>query len=154
MKTLPPVSELIPHRFPMVFIDEVIDCSAQRLTASYTPPSDHWAGADGLPAFLGIEIIAQAIAAHNSLQARTTEPDAAPSLGVLLGTRRYQANQTSFPSGRAIKVVVEEKVQDPSGFGAFDGTLLDDSGKVLAMATVKVFRPPNFRDYIESQRPS
>lgn len=154
MKALPPISELIPHRPPMVFIDEVTSFSARGLTALYTPPAEHWAGGDGLPTFLGIEIIAQAIAAHNSLLARENDPGAPPSLGVLLGTRRYQAGQAAFPAGRPIKVMVEEKIQDPSGFGAFDGSLHDETGKVLAAATVKVFRPGSFRDYIESQRPT
>lgn len=154
MKAFPRISELIPHRFPMVFIDEVTEFSPQGLTARYTPPADHWAGADGLPAFMGIEMIAQAIAAHNSLLSKQTDPCTAPSLGVLLGTRRYQTNQAAFPTGRPIRVVVEEKVHDPTGFGAFEGKLLDESGEVLAMATVKVFRPTNFRDYIASQRPT
>jgi predicted hotdog family 3-hydroxylacyl-ACP dehydratase len=138
----------------MVFLDKVTAWSAEALTGSYTPPAEHWAGATGLPSYFGIEIIAQAIAAHNSLLSRQSDSAAAPSLGVLLGTRRYQATQASFPAGEAITVIVEEKVQDPTGFGAFEGTLTDAVGRRLAQATVKVFRPANFRDYIASQRPS
>jgi predicted hotdog family 3-hydroxylacyl-ACP dehydratase len=137
----------------MVFLDEVTAWSEQSLTARYTPPTDHWIAARGLPSYIGIEIIAQAIAAHNSLLSRKTDPTAAPSIGVLLGTRRYLANLSSFPTGQAITVTVEEKVQDPQGFGAFEGKLLDDQGRPLAQATVKVFRPANFRDYIATQRP-
>lgn len=154
MKPFPPFTELVPHRFPMVFLDEVTAFTPATLAGRYTPPADHWCGAAGLPAFMGIEIIAQAIAAHNSLLCRETDPTAAPSMGVLLGARRYQAAQARFPLGRPIQVFIEEKVQDPQGFGAFEGTLTDENGRPLAKATVKVFRPANFRDYIGAQRPS
>lgn len=154
MNPFPPIAELIPHRFPMVFIDEVTEYSPQGLTARFTPTSGPWAGSEGLPAFLGIEIIAQAIAAHNSLLSQENDPLTPPALGVLLGTRRYQANQPNFPTGKAITVVVTEKIQDPQGFGAFEGTLYDDAQRVLAQATVKVFRPTNFREYMVSQRPT
>jgi predicted hotdog family 3-hydroxylacyl-ACP dehydratase len=74
-------------------------------------------------------------------------------LGVLLGTRRYEATQPFFPLAEEITVVIEEKMQDPSGFGAFDGVLLSASQVILASATVKVFRPPDFRAYITANRP-
>ena len=153
MNTFPTIADLIPHRFPMVFLDEVTGFSPQGLTARFTPTSGHWAGSEGLPAFMGLEIIAQAIAAHNCLLSHENDPTAPPPIGVLLGTRRYQASQPNFPAGKTVTVVITEKVQDPQGFGAFDGTLYDDAKRILAQATVKVFRPFNFREYIISQRP-
>lgn len=154
MTSFPPIADLIPHRHPMVFLDEVLAYSPESLTARYTPPEGHWAGPAGLPAFMGIEIIAQAIAAHNSLLSREQHPTAPPSMGVLLGTRRYQATQAIFPAGEPLTVVVTEKVQDPQGFGAFEGALYDRSQSLLAQATVKVFRPADFREYMLTQSPS
>jgi predicted hotdog family 3-hydroxylacyl-ACP dehydratase len=153
MTTYPSIETLIPHRAPMVFLDHVTEFSETRLVADYRPHEGHWCEGPGMPSFMGIEIIAQAIAAHNSLLSRQRDGSAEPSMGVLLGTRRYGANTTFFPFGETITVIVEEKMQDPSGFGAFDGVLLSASQVILASATVKVFRPPDFRAYITANRP-
>jgi predicted hotdog family 3-hydroxylacyl-ACP dehydratase len=59
-----------------------------------------------------------------------------------------------FPFGRRILIELEEKMQDPVGFGAFLGTLRDETGHTLASSTIKVFRPADFRTYIAQNRPS
>ncbi|MEI7652447.1 MAG: beta-hydroxyacyl-ACP dehydratase, partial [Verrucomicrobiota bacterium] len=66
MTDFPAIESLIPHRAPMVFLDRVSEFTTTRLVAHYLPPLGHWCGERGLPSFMGIEIIAQAIAAHNS----------------------------------------------------------------------------------------
>jgi len=152
--TYPPIEELVPHRAPMLFLDGVSEFTPTRLIGSFRPPQGHWCGPAGLPAIMGIEIIAQAIAAHNSLLSRLQDATAAPTMGVLLGTRRYEADVAFFPLGEQLTVVIEEKMQDASGFGAFEGTLLSATQAKLAAATVKVFRPPDFRAYMTSPRPS
>jgi predicted hotdog family 3-hydroxylacyl-ACP dehydratase len=152
MTDFPAIESLIPHRAPMVFLDRVSEFTTTRLVAHYLPPLGHWCGERGLPSFMGIEIIAQAIAAHNSLHSRQTNANAAPSLGVLLGTRRYEATQPFFPLAEEITVVIEEKMQDASGFGAYAGVLFSARQAKLASATVKVFRPADFRAYITSPR--
>jgi hypothetical protein len=43
-------------------------------------------------------------------------------------------------------------MQDASGFGAFEGVLFSETQAKLASATVKVFRPADFRAYITSPR--
>lgn len=154
MTPFPAITDLVPHRPPMVFLDAVTGFTPTTLTANYTPPAGHWSGSAGMPSYLGIEMIAQAIAAHNSLLSRQTDASAPPSLGVLLGTRRYEATASSFPAHLPLTIRIEEKVQDPQGFGAFEGTITDGDGRQLAKATVKVFRPADFRDYIVTQRPS
>jgi len=153
MTNHPPIEQLVPHRAPMLFLDRVSEFSPTRLVAHYRPPASHWCGARGLPAFMGIEIIAQAIAAHSSLLSRQQDTRSEPTLGVLLGTRRYEAAQAFFPLTEEITVIVEEKLQDPTGFGAFEGLLLSSAQVKLATATVKVFRPPDFRAYMSTSRP-
>jgi predicted hotdog family 3-hydroxylacyl-ACP dehydratase len=154
MKPFPAIADLVPHRPPMVFLDAVTGFTPTTLTATYTPPAGHWSGTAGMPSYLGIEMIAQGIAAHNSLLSRQTDASSSPSLGVLLGTRRYEATAATFPAGRPLTISIEEKVQDPQGFGAFEGIVADAEGRPVAKATVKVFRPADFRDYIVTQRPS
>ncbi len=154
MTELPPIEELVPHRYPMLLIDDVTSFEATRLMATFTPTESCWDDARGLPSYAGIEIIAQGIAAHNSLASRINEGSTEPSVGVLLGARTYEATTPFFPFGRRIHIEIEEKMQDPVGFGAFLGTLRDEEGRTLASSTVKVFRPADFRTYIAQNRPS
>ena len=152
MTDFPAIEYLIPHRAPMIFLDLVTEFTPTRLVAHYSPPEGHWCGERGLPAFMGIEIIAQAIAAHNSLLSRQREANVEPSMGVLLGTRHYEAIKPFFPLAEEITVIIEEKMQDASGFGAFEGLLLSATQSKLASATVKVFRPSDFRTYMTPPR--
>jgi predicted hotdog family 3-hydroxylacyl-ACP dehydratase len=66
---LPPIEQLIPHRGTMLLLDAVSACSDESLTALAKVRGDAWyADADGaMPAWIGIELMAQAIAAHVGL---------------------------------------------------------------------------------------
>jgi predicted hotdog family 3-hydroxylacyl-ACP dehydratase len=152
MTELPPIEELVPHRHPMLLIDGVTSFEPTRLTGAFTPAEGCWDDPRGLPSYAGIEIIAQGIAALNSLNSRVSEGATQPSVGVLLGARSYEAAVPFFPFGRRILIEIEEKMQDPVGFGAFLGTLRDEQGRPLASSTVKVFRPADFRTYIAQNR--
>lgn len=152
MTDLPPIEELVPHRYPMLLIDGVTSFEPTRLTGTFTPMEGCWDDPRGLPSYAGIEIIAQGIAALNSLTSRISEGATQPSVGVLLGARSYEAAMPFFPFGRRILIDIEEKMQDPVGFGAFLGTLRDEEGRTLASSTVKVFRPADFRTYIAQNR--
>jgi predicted hotdog family 3-hydroxylacyl-ACP dehydratase len=153
MKTFPPIKELIPHRHPMLFLDAVHEFSPAGLHASYEVSSERWTDPLGMPSYMGIEIIAQAVAAHNCLVNREKDRTAGPSLGLLLGTRRYASVTTHFAHRERLEVRITEKMQDESGFGAFDGVILSSDGIELARATVKAFRPPDFAKFISENRP-
>ena len=153
MRTFPPITELIPHRDPMLLLDAVHDFTPTSLRTSYMIRPERWPDPLGMPAYMGIELIAQAIAAHNCLVNREKDRTAGPSLGVLLGTRRYVSVASHFGPGERLEIGITEKMQDESGFGAFDGTILSSDGIQQASATVKVFRPPDFSAYISENRP-
>lgn len=153
MMSYPPITELLPHRHPMLFLDEVCHFTSTTLTATCRICSDRWPEPGGMPAYTGIELIAQAIAAHNSLTAKIGDQSAGPSLGVLLGTRKYSSAVTHFGAEKSVTVSITEKMQDESGFGAFDGAILSDGDTLLASATIKVFRPSDFRTYLSENRP-
>ena len=154
MKTFPPITDLIPHRHPMLLLDAVHEFTPNRLRATYTISSERWPDPSGMPAYMGIELIAQAIAAHNCLVSREKDLTAGPSLGVLLGSRRYTAIKSHFAPGERLCIAIVEKMQDDSGFGAFDGTIASPCGIELANGTVKVFRPPDFAAFISEKRPA
>jgi predicted hotdog family 3-hydroxylacyl-ACP dehydratase len=144
----PPIESIIPHRGTMLLIDSVVACSGESLTACATVRADAWyADAQGaMPAWIGIEVMAQAIAAHVGLMAMRDGSPARP--GVLLGTRRYQAMRPAFASGAPLYVTVNELLRGAEGHGAYGCTIGQD-GVLCAEATVKVFQPRDFQTFIE-----
>ena len=74
------ISTLIPHQGRMCLLDAVLDCSAERITCTATShtAADHpLRGANGLPAPVGIEYAAQAMALHGALNAK-------PGVGLII----------------------------------------------------------------------
>ncbi len=133
------VSELVPHAGKMLLLDRVIVYDEESLTAELTVHEDGLFDRDGfIPAWLGIEYMAQAVAAHtgiiDKLEGRPVR------MGLLLGTRRYECNTGAFKTGSRLLVKVKKIVQN-QGLAVFEGQLLGDG--IKAMAKLNVFQADN-----------
>lgn len=123
----------------MVLIDEVLshDKDAGTTARLSISPTALFAAGDGVPGWVGIEYMAQCVAAHGGCEAR--EQGAEPAIGYLLGTRRYDSRLDVFPFGaelivRAVPLFFE------GSLGAFQCSLeMDD--EVVASATINAFSP-------------
>ncbi len=147
------ITELVPHSGSAVLIDEVVSFDAVGLTAQSTiTPGGLYSQADGsLPAWLGLEIMAQAVAAWAGCQARS---QARPvKLGFLLGTRRYECHVDSFPAGSRLDVRVACAMQDDAGMGTFACDIEQD-GRLLATARINAYSPPNVNEFIHEEAPA
>ncbi|MEZ0601505.1 hotdog family protein [Paraburkholderia sp. IW21] len=145
---LHPIEAIIPHRGTMLLIDAVSTFSEDTLSARATVHADAWyADADGaMPAWIGIELMAQAIAAHVAL--RAMRGGGKTRHGVLLGSRSYKALQPSFAAGAQLLIHATELLRGEEGHGAYECTI--HHGDVCcAEAVIKVFQPPNFQSFIE-----
>lgn len=144
----PPIEEIIPHRGTMLLLDAVDACSDETLTAYATVRAGAWyADADGaMPAWIGVELMAQAIAAHVGLLTMRAGQPARP--GVLLGTRCYAAHRDAFGPGAPLRVTASELLRSEQGHGAYQCTIGRD-GELYAEATVKVYQPRDFQIFIE-----
>jgi predicted hotdog family 3-hydroxylacyl-ACP dehydratase len=143
-----PIEAIIPHRGSMLLIDAVDTFSEETLSAHAAVESHAWyADADGaMPAWIGIELMAQAIAAHVALLAMRGGDRARP--GVLLGSRSYKALQPTFAGGARLTIRVAELLRSEEGHGAYECTI--HHGDVCcAEAVIKVFQPPDFQSFIE-----
>ena len=145
MKPPPPIEELLPHRHGMLMVDRVVDWDPSSATVSATPSVQGWyAEAGGMPSRIGIELMAQAIAAHVSIVAWSRgEP---PKKGVLLGARAYRATRPYFAFGSELIVKATRAFSDDSGMGAYDCTIEN-----AAKARILVFEPPDFEAFIAAQ---
>jgi predicted hotdog family 3-hydroxylacyl-ACP dehydratase len=143
-----PIEAIIPHRGTMLLLDAVTTFDDQTLSAQATVHADAWyADAEGAtPAWIGIELMAQAIAAHVALLAMRAGGSARP--GVLLGSRSYRALQPSFACGARLSIHVTELLRSEEGHGAYECTI--HHGDVCcAEAVIKVFQPRDFQSFIE-----
>ena len=96
--TMPDVATLVPHSGRMVLLDRVLSADADNLCAEVRIHADSvLAGAQGVGAWVGIEYMAQAIAAHAGWSARQRGGDV--KVGFLLGARKYQAGVSYFAPG-------------------------------------------------------
>lgn len=144
-----PIAELIPHAGNMILIDEVLrfgdDDVETRLTVR---PGGLFSQADGsLPAWLGVELMAQSIAAYAGCQAR--QAGLAVELGFLLGTRKYECNVECFPAGSTLHIQATRTLQDDNGMGVFECRLSGPG--IVAFARLNVFRPPQVASYLQEE---
>jgi predicted hotdog family 3-hydroxylacyl-ACP dehydratase len=146
---LPPIEEILPHRGTMLLLDRVLDLDAETITAEYTPCKDVWyADASGhMPAWIGIELMAQTIAAHVGLIKRSA--GCPPKQGALLGTRRYSATQPAFVAGQPLRIGAKMIYRDTSGLGAYDCSITS-GGEEVASATLKVYEPDDFQSFLQA----
>jgi predicted hotdog family 3-hydroxylacyl-ACP dehydratase len=132
------VSEVLPHAGRMILIDEILDYSDSSLTARVTiKDSSLFLAADhAVPAWVGIEYMAQTIAAWAGVQAKLRGEPVKP--GYLLGTRHYQANKPAFALGEILTIVANKQYHEGE-LAVFDCTISGE--QVLVSATLNVFQP-------------
>lgn len=144
----PSVDDVLPHRGTMRLVDEIVACSDDAVTVLASIDRNAWyADADGaMPAWIGIELMAQAIAAHVGLLAMRAGGRARP--GVLLGASRYEALAPSFARGACLRIEAKEVLKSEEGHGAYECTIAAEE-RCVARAVVKVFQPNDFQAFIE-----
>jgi predicted hotdog family 3-hydroxylacyl-ACP dehydratase len=149
--SFPAIDELIAHTGAMRLVDRVLAAEDKWIRiAAHAAPDAWYAEADGaMPAWVGIELMAQAIAVWAGLQGwRHGQP---PKKGFLLGTRSYASSRPSFAADSLLEIAATETFREANGLAAFDCTLAI-AGTVLAEATLKVFEPADFQAFMEQQQ--
>ena len=120
----PPAAELLPHRGQAVLIDAVLEDTRDsiRVSAQVRADNPYFVPGRGLPTWVGIELMAQAVAAHAGLAARREARP--PRGGMLLGTRRYEVTAPYFPEGVELEVRADRDFGDDGGLAACACTIL------------------------------
>ena len=130
----------VPHRGAMSLLETVEHCDDQRIVARvHVRAGGLFEGADGVPAWVGIEYMAQAVAAWSGARARSA--GGSPRIGYLLGSRRYEAAVPAFEVGAELQVFAQCELMGGNGLGMFDCRIERD-GRVLASGRLSVFEPP------------
>jgi predicted hotdog family 3-hydroxylacyl-ACP dehydratase len=124
------LQDLVPHRPPLLLLDRVLEERENAVAAEAVVDPRAWcANPDGsLPAWFGIELMAQTVAAFSGVrQARKGQP---ARRGYLLGTRSMTCDLPAFPPGARLRVEAEPVFLDDSGISAFACRILLDGGEV------------------------
>lgn len=136
------VEHFVPHRRTMSLLSRLIAVNAEEAQAEVDiTPASLFARDDGVPAWVGIEYMAQAIAAWAGARARRAGHE--PGIGFLLGSRRYSITQPAFVFGQKLRITARCELIGDNGLGQFACRISDAvTGEQFAEAMVSVFEPP------------
>ena len=106
------LQHIMSHQPPMVFLDEVVESRHEGLTAvvRIRDGIPFYAADRGVPAWVGIEYMAQSIAALAGIRARNAGEDV--PLGLIIGCRKYVSTTAAFAPGSELRISVEELIAD------------------------------------------
>jgi predicted hotdog family 3-hydroxylacyl-ACP dehydratase len=134
------IAEVLPHTDAMILLDHIVACEAERIACTRrVRAGESFVADDGsLPAWAGLELMAQTVAAWAGWHALAAgEPI---RLGFLLGTRHYHATADAFPAGSELRIEAVRHFHDDEGMGVFACRI--DAPGVHAEARLTVFSPP------------
>lgn len=130
------VAELLPHQPPMLLLERAVGYDETRVVVTADlGPGNPFVTAQGLPAHVGIELMAQACGAWVGANALAAGKPV--RMGYLLGTRHYQAEAEwlAGPLEVAAEVVLCE-----GGMGVFN-CRIGAGDRILATAQLTLFQP-------------
>ncbi|MDT8907768.1 MULTISPECIES: hotdog family protein [Pseudomonas] len=141
-----PPAELLPHAGDMILIDRIVAFDDEQIHTHATVKAGGPFSRDdgGLPAWVGIELMAQSVAAFAGCHAR--QRGDAVELGFLLGTRKFECNVEYFPVGTELAIHGLRSLEDDNGMGVFECHI--DAPGIHATARLNVFRPPQSAHYL------
>jgi predicted hotdog family 3-hydroxylacyl-ACP dehydratase len=103
MSELPALRELVPHRAPMLLLDELVAFDERSATCALTIREDSIFAQDGrVPAWAALEYCAQCIAVYAGLRARAKGQ--LPSVGLLVAAREMTLEIDAFEQGDRLLV--------------------------------------------------
>ncbi|MCF6202125.1 MAG: 3-hydroxylacyl-ACP dehydratase [Methylococcaceae bacterium] len=105
------IEMIMPHAGIMVLLDKVLSYDQQSMVVKTTVRNDGLFGNEQtIPAWLGIEYMAQTVAAHGGMMCYLAGKPI--NVGFLVGTRRYNCNIATFKVGTILTISVERVMGD------------------------------------------
>jgi len=136
-------ADVLPHGGAMLVLDEILDYDDDRVVAAARiKESSLFLNADNrVPAWMGLEYMAQCIAAWEGIRARRNNQPI--EIGYLIATRRYMAQGGGFFVGDRLEVTAR-RVQHEGPLAVFECTI--ESQHCTVQGNVSVYRsnvPPD-----------
>ena len=134
-----PASEFVVHRKPMLLLDQLVRIKPESAVCEWRVREDDvflQAGL-GVPAYTGIEYMAQCIAVHGGACEHVL--GFPPSQGFLLGTRNYSSSVPYFVLGATYQVKCKRLISNPDGMSSFHCAISTDN-QVIVEARISVLQ--------------
>lgn len=147
--TYPPIEQLLPHRPPMILIDRLVEATEQEGTCEVTiTPQSMFLEASGVPAFVGLEYMAQSVAAFGGYHSYLV--NAPITVGLLMGTRRWETSCEFFELGQTLRIHVSH-IWGKHELMRFHCTITSEAASepLLQQADLSVFKPRALQAYLE-----
>jgi predicted hotdog family 3-hydroxylacyl-ACP dehydratase len=139
------IEDLVPHEHPMLLLDALVDYGSDYIVCRLVPRQDGLFNVDNVvPAVVGLEYMAQSIAALSGIQA--LEDNRPPKIGFLLGTRKFDTNVASFECDIELKATAIQAVRGSQGMAAFHCTV--EGPEVHQTATIAVYEPSDIDKFL------
>jgi 3-hydroxymyristoyl/3-hydroxydecanoyl-(acyl carrier protein) dehydratase len=96
---VPPIEDLIPHRAPMLFVEQLLGEAEDGATClGRIPAGCPLVSAGATPAFVALELAAQAAAVWEGRRSRGLQGDAPPVTGYLVSIKDGKLHRTAIPA--------------------------------------------------------
>jgi 3-oxoacyl-[acyl-carrier-protein] synthase-1 len=145
------MTEVLPHKGRMLLLDEMIDADEERVVCGVTirPDTMFCDGVNGVPSWVGLEYMAQTMSTYAGLD--EARAGMRPSIGLLLGSRRYTTEVAFFPIGARLRIEAHLLLRDENDLAAFDCKIFDGD-RVVARGDVKAYRPKDVHAVVRGER--
>lgn len=147
-KTFPPVSELLPHKPPMMLVDECLSWGedAVSVRAVIDDKCHLFLESDGTcGSWLILELMAQTVGVFAGLKNRAQGQ--APKVGFLLGTRRFETTIGRLKKGDEVIVDARCIFLGQEGLPSQFECTARMNDKVAATANLTVYEPENLQTW-------
>ncbi len=136
---LVPVAALVPQAGRMCLLSRALEADKESMVVeAIIEPDNIFFDTQGVGAWVGLEFMAQAVAACVGWQSHLSGKP--PRIGFLLGTRRYRCSRSYFHVGETLRIEATQVLISDSGMGQFDCSILID-GNEVARAALTVYEP-------------
>jgi len=137
------ILDVVPHGVPMSLLDNIGSYSDKELVANVTIREDSmFCEPDGVPAWVGVEYMGQAVAAYAGVRARIANQPV--KIGFLVSTRRYESLCSHFPIGTSLSVSVNQITDSIIGLQVFICRITGNN--IQIQANLNVFLSENLED--------
>ena len=143
-----PVADFVLHSKPMLLPDRVTSLQADSAVCEWCVQEDNVFLVPGLgvPAYIGIEYMAQCIAVHGGACERAN--GFPPPRGLLLGTRHYRSKVPYFVQGETYQVQCRQLAASLDGMASFDCRILKEH-EVIAEGRISVLQKSHGESFDE-----
>jgi predicted hotdog family 3-hydroxylacyl-ACP dehydratase len=145
-----PAVEVVPHKGSMALLRHVIAHNVRETLCDVRIGANNpFFEAGRVASWIGLEYMAQAVAAHAGMVARRAGKP--PAIGFLLGTRKADFYTAAFRLGQTLHVAARHVWGDGDLF-SFDCSIADaQTRKRLAEAQLNIFRPDDVSRYLRGE---